>query len=127
MVIVQWFHTVAGAMEDYISSSTWQCPLFQFFYIHIARDLQDDSPSVLGTIAHMKHIFSRISEARVFTRKNMRVKKARWMSIWDSLAEFLPFWSIYAMILVWTCLKYKLISNIQDVMGCAARQWYHRA
>jgi hypothetical protein len=109
------FHTIAGAMDDYIAKSDWRCPLFQWFYPQIAQDLSDDSPCFLGSEAHMQHIFGRIKEARVFHRKNLRVKKSRWMSVWDSLAEFLPFWSIYCLILVWTCLKYNIVKQFTDL------------
>ena len=110
-----WFHTVKGSMEHYIAGATWECPLFRFFYEGMAEDAYDNSASVLGTEWHLKKMFQRIPEAKLFHNKGKRVKKSRWMSVWDALEIFLPYWTIFCLVLVWTCQKYGILKAISDL------------
>jgi hypothetical protein len=110
-----WFQTMAQGMADYVSCSTWCDPLFQHFYEWIAEDLEDTAPSTFRSAEHLQKIWALLPKARVFTRKGIRVKKARWMSIWDSLEEFLPWWSCYALVSTWVCIRYGLIRGLQDL------------
>ena len=81
----------------------------------MAEDAYDNSASVLGTEWHLKKMFQRIPEAKLFHNKGKRVKKSRWMSVWDALEIFLPYWTIFCLVLVWTCQKYGILKAISDL------------
>jgi hypothetical protein len=103
-------------MDDYVASSDYRCPLFQFFYEWICEDFDLLSSANLGTIEHMKFVFSLIKSAKVFRGKNMKVKKSRWMSVWDSLDVFMKHWSIYALILAWVCIRYGIVKSLDELL-----------
>ena len=62
----------------------------------------------------MEYMFNQLTEARVFFVKGYRVKKSGWFSVWDALEQFIPYWSAFALVLVWICLKFGIIKTIEE-------------
>lgn len=114
-----WFSTLRGALDTYVANHTWRCPLFAFFYERIAKDFQDCPAGAYGSAEHMEATFARLKTAKVFFAKGVRVKMARWMSIWDSWDEFKMFSGVFTLVLAYACLRHGIVKNRQDLQKIA--------
>ena len=92
-----------------------QTNIFQRFHEEVCAGANTLGDPDYGTPQHMERTHSQIQSASVFQLKGTRVKLSRWWSLWDSLEQFLPHWSVYSMILCYICLRKGVVKKLSDL------------
>ncbi|CAJ1383946.1 unnamed protein product [Effrenium voratum] len=56
-----------------------------------------------------------------FNKKGNLVKSCRWFSIFDSLADYLPYWFVLSVQLVHLCLRKHIVRSMEELHMCMAQ------
>ena len=101
-----------GCAEKYFSVSTPECPLFQWYYEDISKDMCDFSVPSFGTKGHMASVFGRCRQCPWWTSRGFHVKMSRWFSWFDKVEGMVPWWSVFALILPFCCKDVVLTATV---------------